>query len=103
MKFEVIERLVPTKFIVLNGVEFECSNLIGCLHQFLDNTNIDDRYGDYSLREYELDFYTETKKLVEFGWVANYTGSRMAKLYCVKSEESYKIMNDLLDELHKVK
>ena len=103
MKFEVIEKLVPTKFIMLNGVEFEHSNLIGCLSQILNLTEIDDRYGEYSLRGYELEYYSETKTLVKFGWVKNYTGSRMADLYCVKDEDSYKVMRDLLDVLYEVK
>ena len=102
MKFEVIEKMIPTKFVVLNGVEFERGSLIGCLSQLLNSTEIDDHYGEYSLRSYELDYYSETKKLVEFGWVKNYTGSRMADLYCVKDEESYKIMDDLLNALYEV-
>ena len=102
MKFEIIEKLIPTKFVVLNGVEFKLGRLIGCLSQLLNETEIDDRYGDYSLRDYELDFYSETKKLVEFGWIKNYTGSRMADLYCVKDESSYKIMNDLMHELYDI-
>jgi hypothetical protein len=102
MKFEIIEKMIPTKFVVFNGVEFELSNLIGCLSQLLNSTEIDDHYGEYSLRSYELDYFAETKKLVEFGWVANYTGSRMADLYCVKDDESYKMMRDLLDKLYEI-
>ena len=100
MQFEVIEKMIPTKFIVLNGVEFELGNLIGCLSQFLNSTEINDRYGEYSLRSYELDYWKETQNLVEFGWVKNYTGSIMADLYCVKDEESYKTMSNLLDKLY---
>lgn len=102
MKFEIIEKMIPTKFVVLNGVEFELSNLFCCLHQILNQTKIDDKYGDYSLRDYELEYYLETQKLVEFGWVKHYRGSRMANLFCVKSEETYQIMADLLRQLYEI-
>ena len=64
MQFEVIERLVPRKFVVLNDVEFELRKLVGCLQQFLYDTRVDDHYGDYSLRDYELDYYYETKGII---------------------------------------
>lgn len=97
MNFEIVEKLVPTKFVMLNGIEFEFVNLIGCIQQFLD---IADVYYDAPLKDYELEFYDETKKLEKLDLITSYIGSRMAHLYCIKNEESYKTMKDLLSKLY---
>ena len=99
MKFEIIEKLIPTKFVVINNVEFNLVNLIGCLRQILYDTKINDPYGDYSLRGYEIYDYDAMEKLVEMGLVKNYRGSRMANLYCMKDKNAIEKLIDTLDEL----
>lgn len=100
MKIEVYEKPVITKFISVDGVEFELGVLLCCLEE-IRRTEKDDHYGDYSLREYELSYPNEMNKLVEMGLVHNYIGSRMANLYCIKDivkiDELIKAIYDMED------
>ena len=77
---------VPTVFIELNGKEFTTRSVLRALNEIL-NTDENDMYGDGSLRDYELsyDSYNIFNTLVDMGLVKNYTGSRMANLYCIAS------------------
>ena len=95
MEIKMYEKPVITKFVTVNGVEFELGSLYTCLSE-IRNTEEDDHYGEYSLRGYELSYPDEMDKLVEMGLVKNYTGSRMANLYCMKDEKG---IEDLLDRL----
>lgn len=97
MDIKVYEKPVVTKFVMIDGEEFELGMLIDCLEQ-ISGTK-DDTYGDYYLRDYELIDYEITKKLVKMGLVKNYTGSRMADLYCIKDK---KVIEDLLDTLYEL-
>ena len=96
MQISIYEKPVITKFVTVNGVEFELGKLFGCLEE-ISRTKVDDHYGDYSLRNYELSHTDEMDKLVKMGFVKNYTGSRMANLYCMKDEKG---INDLLNKLY---
>lgn len=96
LKIDIYDKPVITKFINVNGVEFELSKLFGCLEE-IRRTEVDDHYGDYSLRDYELSHPREMNKLVKMGLVKNYTGPRMANLYCMKDEE---IINKLINYLY---
>ena len=88
MNIEIYEKPVITKFVSIDGVEFELGKLYGCLNQLLEETKEDDHYGDY----------IETiKKLVNMGFVKNYTGSRMADLYCMEDKNK---ISSLLDALY---
>lgn len=77
---------VPTLFVELNGDEFNARSVLRALNEIL-NTEEDDQYGEYSLRDYELsyDSYHICKTLVDMGLVRNYVGPRMANLYCIAS------------------
>lgn len=98
MKIEIYEKPVITKFVTVNGVEFELGELLCCLEE-IRRTEKDDHYGDYSLRDYELSYPNEMDKLVKMGLVKNYIGSRMANLYCMKDEEKIEKLIMALYEL----
>lgn len=100
MDIKIYEKPVITKFVVIDGEEFELSELYSCLHQ-ISETKENDRYGEYSLRDYELSNYEVMNKLVKMGLVKNYTGSRMADLYCMKDEKGIKDLLNALYELDK--
>ena len=99
MDIKIYEKPVMTKFVTVDGEEFDLYELESSLIQFLDETKERNSYGDYSLRDYELYNYEVTQELVKMGLVSNYTGSRMADLYCTKDE---KAMRYLLDSLYKL-
>lgn len=96
MEISVYEKPVIEKFVTVNGVEFEFGVLLCCLEE-IRRTEVDDHYGDRSLRDYELSHPSEMDKLVKMGLVKNYTGSRMANLYCMKDESA---INDLVSKLY---
>lgn len=97
MNIEIYEKPVITKFVSVDGVEFELGKLYGCLNQLLEETKEDDHYGDYSLRDYEVHDLKTMRKLVNMGFVKNYTGSRMADLYCMEDKNK---ISSLLDALY---
>lgn len=47
----------------------------------------------------ELSYPNEMDKLVKMGLVKNYTGSRMANLYCMKDEKG---IEDLMTKLYEL-
>lgn len=98
MNIKLYEKPIITKFVTINDEEFELKDLYGALYQ-IQQTKEDDHYGDYSLRDYNLDSKETMDKLVKIGLVKNYTGPRMANLYCMKDENS---INDLLNTLYKL-
>ena len=98
MDMKIYEKPIITKFVMIDGEEFKFNELCASLEQ-ISETNENDRYGDYSLRGYELYYPDVMNKLVEMGLVKNYTGSRMADLYCMKDEKG---IRDLLDALYKL-
>ena len=89
---------VMTRFVVIDGKEFKASELYLSLDQIMQ-TEEDDCYGDYSLRDYQIVYQEVVDQLVNMGLVKNYTGSRMANLYCMKDKEG---IEDLLDTLYKL-
>ena len=93
---KIYEKPVMTKFCKVNGVEFELGALLCCIDEIL-TTHDDDKYGDYSLRDYELSHQEEMDRLVDMGLVKYYIGSRMAKLYCVKDRKG---LEDLRTEIY---
>lgn len=95
MEIKLYEKPVITKFVEIDGEEFLLSEMYGALTQMLE-TRENDCYGEYSFRNYELDSYEATQKLVKMGLVKNYTGSRMADLYCIKDKKG---IEELLEEL----
>jgi hypothetical protein len=99
MDIKIYEKPVITKFVTIDGIEFELSKLYGCLVQMLDETIENDRYGDYSLRDYQLIDYETTNNLVNMGLVKNYTASRMANVYCMKDKKG---IEDLLNTLYEL-
>lgn len=96
MEISIYEKPVIEKFVSINGVEFILGELLCCLEE-IRGTGVDDRYGEYSLRYYEVSHPDEMDKLVKMGLVKNYTGSRMANLYCMKDANA---INDLIDKLY---
>ena len=97
LKVNIFEKPVITKFVMVGNEEFELDTLYSCLNQLLRETQEDDHYGEYSLRAYELEDKNTMDKLVNLGLVKNYTGSRMANLYCMKDENG---INQLLNTLY---
>ena len=98
MKLQIYEKPVMTKFIIINGVEFQLGHLLCCLEEIKD-TKENDLYGDYSLREYELSHPNEMNELVKMGLVKNFTGPRMANCYCMKDEKKIDKLRDALYDL----
>ena len=97
MNIKDYEKPVITKFVPIDGVEFELGALFSSLEQ-ISTTWENDKYGEYSLRDYELYDYETMRKLVEMGLVSNYTGSRMADLYCMKDKKAIEELIDILAE-----
>lgn len=96
MEIKIYEKTVVTEFVMIDGKEFELGELESSLIQLLEQTEENDRWGDYSLRDYELYNCEVVDELVKMGLVKNYTGSRMADLYCMKDEKK---IRDLLHTL----
>ena len=99
MEIKIYEKPVIIKFISVNGVEFELGHLCCCLEEIRQLTTENDRWGDASLRDYELSHPNDMDKLVKLGLVKNYTGSRMSNLYCMKDEKG---INALLHKLYEL-
>ena len=84
MDIKIYKKPVIKKFVTINGEEFALGELYSALEQ-ISETRENDIYGDYSLRVYEINCDIKVmNKLVDMGLVKNYTGSRMANLYCMK-------------------
>ena len=98
MEIKIYEKPVITKFVKLDEEEFELRHLYSSIEQIME-TRENDTYGDYSFRKYELYHLDVVDKLVKMGLVKNYTGSRMADLYCMKDENGLKKLLDTLYEL----
>lgn len=86
MDIKIFEKPVITKFITIDGEEFELGNLYASLDQIIE-TQEDNCWGDYGLRDYELYDSETMNKLVKMGLVKNYRGPRMANLYCIKDKK----------------
>lgn len=99
VKIECFEKMEPIKYVRINGEDFRKSEMCSVINQILMNTKEDDHYGDYSLHDYEIDASSEVIDcLVKLGYVRNYTGSRMANLYCIakgKTEELEELLNTI--------
>lgn len=98
MEIKVYGKPVMTKFVVLNGEEFQLSEVYVSLEQIM-NTKEDDFWGDYSLRDYQLYSQEVMDYLVDMGLVKNYPGPRMANLYCMKDEKGIEKLQEILYEL----
>lgn len=98
MNIRIYEKPVITRFVTIDGEEFELGVLIASLEQ-ISETMEDDSWGDYSLRDYELYCSETMNKLVKMKLVKNYTGSRMANLYCAKDK---KCIEELLETLYEL-
>lgn len=97
MDIKVYEKPVIKKFVTIDGVEFGLNELFCSLEQ-INETKENDGYGEYSLRDYELYYPDTMNKLVKMGLVSNYTGSRMANLYCMKDKNAIEKLIDILAE-----
>jgi hypothetical protein len=101
MDIKIYKKPVVTEFVMIDGKEFELGELESSLIQIMEQTEENDSWGDYSLRSYELYNYEVTNELVKMGLVKNYTGSRMADLYCMKDEKKIKDLLHTLYEMEK--
>lgn len=101
MNIEIKEKMIPTKFVIIDDEEFELGELICSLDEISSRTEENDDLGDYSLRDYELSFPNTMDKLVKLGLVKNYTGSRQANLYCLKDAEGVDRLLETLYDLTK--
>lgn len=99
MEIKVYGKPVMTKFVVLDGKEFELSEVYVSLEQIMDTHENDSCYGDYSLRDYQLYSQEVMDHLVKMGLVKNYPGPRMANLYCMKNEKGIEKLQEILYEL----
>ena len=89
-------------YVNINGNICKFRDMIGAINEILDSTYEDDIYGYDSLRDYELDYSRNAYKiLVELGLVKNYTGERMANLYCIAKDKTLEL-EKLRDELWKL-
>lgn len=90
--FKFIIKPVPTKFVVLGGVEVKAQSILNVLESFVDD---DDIHG------YDLDTCV-ADILVKEGVLEKHTGSRMATLYrkTAKFDSFYK---QYMDEFFKSK
>ena len=98
MDIKIYEKPVITKFVTIDREEFKLNELFCSLEQ-ISETDENDSWGDYSLRDYELYYPNVMDKLVSMGLVKNYTGSRMADLYCMKDAKKIDSLIDALCEL----
>lgn len=98
MDIKIYEKPVLTRFVTIDGEEFELGVLIASLEQ-ISETMEDDSWGDYSLRDYELSSSETMNKLVKMKLVKNYTGSRMANLYCMSDKKGVEELLNTLYEL----
>ena len=99
MEIKVYGKPVMTKFVVLDGKEFELSKVYVSLEQIMNTKENDSCYGDYSLRDYQLISQEVMDQLVNMGLVKNYPGPRMANLYCMKDEKGIEKLQHILYEL----
>ena len=99
MEIKMYKKPVIKTFVTVDGVEFEVGKLLCSLEEIRQLTRENDRWGDNSLRDYQLSYQEEMDKLVEMGLVKNYIGSRMANLYCMKDEKGIKELIRMLYEL----
>ena len=100
MTIIIYEKPVIRKFVNINGKDIELDALYSCLYEIKD-TKENDKYGDNSLRDYELSYPNEMNILVELDLVSNYRGSRMANLFCMKNEKGIDELLELLNTLDK--
>jgi len=89
---EIYEKPIITKFVRINGIEFELKKLLGCLYELSE--------ADGALKGYEIISDLDIiDKLVEFGLFNSFIGSRMAQFYSIKDKER---VNALIKELEEV-
>lgn len=84
---KIYSKIIEIPMIEINGIKFDARDLFRALNE-LNQTESTDRYGDYSLRDYELSCDYETiEGLVTLGYAFTFMGERQAKLY-KKCEEA---------------
>jgi hypothetical protein len=88
--FKFVTKPVPTKFVVLGGVEVNAQSVFNVLESFVDD---DDIHG------YDLDICM-ADILVKEGVLEKYTGSKMATLYR-KTDKFESFYNQYEDEFFK--
>ena len=98
LNIKIYDKLIPTTFVTLGGIEFDIRELCSTISKLLNTEEYDNGYGEYSLRDYEINVDV-AKKLVELDLAKHFIGSRMARLYCVKNKEK---LEKLLDELYDI-
>lgn len=101
---KVYKKPIIKDFVEILGEEYLLEDILLSISE-IENTKENDRYGDYSLRDYELSDYKTIELLCKLDLVKNYRGERMANLYCVKNKEKLenfkeKLLN-LSNELEK--
>lgn len=80
-----------------DGNKFEYSKLINTITDFLTNTIENDKYGEDSLRDYELVDKDVANYLVKLGLVKSYIGPRMSHCYCMKDMRG---LEKLIDDIY---
>ena len=99
MNVEKYKKLVEMDFIRVDEFEFRSDNLFETLH-ILNQTMENDKYGEYSVRGYELpDSYT-IESLIKLDLVKNYTGPRMADCYCIKDKDKFDKFYEEINNLY---
>lgn len=98
MKLEIVKKPVMTEFVIIDGTEFVLSHLLASISEIME-TEENDKYGEYSLRDYELSYHDTMNKLVEMGCVKTYTGPRQAHCYCLANEKGLAELRDAIYEL----
>ena len=97
MTIELITKASVTHYIKINGVSFEIHKLLTCLNE-IDATEEDSSCGEGCLRSYQITHISEMRKLVELGFVRNYTGPRMSNCFHMASEKEIGELKKLIYE-----
>lgn len=99
MVVKKIRKIVEMYYITVDGYEFREDILfetLGILSQTMEN----DRYGEYSVRDYDLPDYETIEALIKLGLVKNYTGPRMADCFCVKDKKKFDEFYEKVNSLY---
>jgi hypothetical protein len=81
-KIKIFTKLIPITFLTIKDEEFEADKLLCAINE-LEETEEDDKYGEYSIKRYEVSDIVTMEKLVKLGYAKTYIGTRMARFYCV--------------------
>lgn len=89
-------KMIPTTYIDVNNISFRAGDLLLAIDELEDTSDIG--CGEYAIKDYEVSDIKTMDKLVEMGVAKTFTGSRMAKLYCVNDEAALNELRSLCEE-----